>query len=599
MFISKMKISNFRSFQKETEFNLVRGINLITGLNGIGKSTILALLTNSTEFKSTNPLEKPYLGDAFRGEFSDVILYDEKSDNYAKNSINKPKSVIYFEDRPSTNLGQYPLSHTYKSSLSSTKKQVISHKKLKLTAQLLTNIKKDNSFLQSSKQILVKQINKKEIPRFRFLPDSRTVNGKQTRAKVKWPTLYLGLSRVYPTGENDSAEVKEIPSDTFLSDLPQIHKNILDEKFELADVTTNSIKGSDAKKYGSGIETENFGALSNSIGQTNLGQILLAVKSFERLQSSLGDEYFGGLLAIDEIDATLHPAAQNELLKYLYDESQKLNLQIVLTTHSLSLIDFFYDLKSLKKNDDCLQVLQLDYKSGSNDIEVIVNPPISRYTNVLTKRMGSLTPSQPKVKVLTEDDVARWFLEKLFEKFNALSPSSHLTNLKLLDVSLGWENLLKLINSDYEYYKNMISIVDPDVSEEKINAKSFEYIEKFNFNKSGGNLFSIPGEKSIENIFYHFIFSESSNKMFEQQKLRNQNITRDMMEGDLTENEELYKDKKSHGINSFSVKQWYKHNRDLMEYSFDFLFEVNREDYFKWMSKLNTSAKTISSLLKS
>lgn len=430
MFINKMKISNFRSFQQETELNFVRGLNLITGLNGIGKSTILALMTNSSEFASTDPLEKPYLGEAFRGEFSDVILYDKKSDNYDIHSTDKAMAECYFEDRPSGfSENEYPSKHLYKSSLTTKKLKKISHRNLKLNDALLKDIKAENNFLQNQKNILVKQTTDKKMDRFRFLPTPRTVEGKPTRAKITWPTLYLGLSRVYPTGENDSAEVKEIPTDEFLQDLPLIHKHILDERFEDDDVLTNSIKGSDEKKSATGIETDKFGSLANSIGQTNLGQILLAVKSFERLKSQLGKQYFGGLLAIDEIDATLHPAAQNDLLSYLYEEAKKLDLQIVMTTHSLSLINFFTHLQTIKNDSDHLQIIQLDYMPSSDIVETVINPPITRYTNVLTKRMGSLTPTLPKVKVLTEDDVARSFLNKLFEKYNAVTINSHLNNL--------------------------------------------------------------------------------------------------------------------------------------------------------------------------
>lgn len=600
MYINKMTITNFRSFQKKTELEFVHGINLITGLNGIGKSTILALLTNSTEFTSSSPVEKPYLGEAFRGEFSDVILYDEKSDNYTKGSTIKPSAEVYFDDRPQNDSINYPERHTYKGSLTSKPIKIISHKKLKLTDDLLESIRKENTYLKTQKQILVKQSSSKTIPRFRFLPDPRTLdNGTSTRAKITWPTLYLGLSRVYPTGENDSAEVKEIPNDNFLQDLPQIHKKILDGKFNDKSVITNYIQGSDAKKKGSGIETEKFGSLANSIGQTNLGQILLAVKSFERLKSQLGETYIGGLLAIDEIDATLHPAAQNDLLKYLYEQSKKLDLQIVVTTHSLSLIDFFSNLRDTSKDYNRLQILQLDYLPDSTNIEPVLNPPISRYTNVLTKRMGAISPTLPKVKVLTEDDVSRWFLEKLFEKYNAKQSSdTYLNNLQLLDVSLGWENVLKLINSDFEYYKNMISVLDPDVSEESINNKSREYIEKFNFNSANGNLFSIPGGTSIEQMFYDFIFSDLSSTMFQQPYLRNQNINRHMLEEDLKNNMEIYQYTKNHK-SEFSVKKWYKHNIELVRYSFGFFFEENKQEYFEWLAKLNRSSKRLSTILKS
>ncbi|KAA8788083.1 ATP-binding protein, partial [Lactobacillus crispatus] len=77
------------------------------------------------------------------------------------------------------------------------------------------------------------------------------------------------------------------------------------------------------------------------------GQIIEAVLSFEMLKKQLGKSYIGGILAIDEIDATLHPAAQNRLIDWLLKKSKELKLQIVFTTHSLTLLEH---LSHIQKN---------------------------------------------------------------------------------------------------------------------------------------------------------------------------------------------------------------------------------------------------------
>ena len=64
----------------------------------------------------------------------------------------------------------------------------------------------------------------------------------------------------------------------------------------------------------------------------------------------MGSEYKGGLLLIDEFDATLFPASQFCLMDILYDISPSLNLQIVVTTHSTDLINHVLTVKS--KNDE-------------------------------------------------------------------------------------------------------------------------------------------------------------------------------------------------------------------------------------------------------
>ncbi len=83
---------------------------------------------------------------------------------------------------------------------------------------------------------------------------------------------------------------------------------------------TNYSIGETDKKSGIGISTDYYDYLTNSSGQDNLGQILLALLSFRKLKEEQGDSWNGGILLIDEIDATLHPAAQSKLITLLTQE---------------------------------------------------------------------------------------------------------------------------------------------------------------------------------------------------------------------------------------------------------------------------------------
>ena len=74
-------------------------------------------------------------------------------------------------------------------------------------------------------------------------------------------------------------------------------------------------------------------------GQDNIGQIITAILSFKRLKSNLGDNYKGGILLIDELDASMFPAAQHKLIEFLFKHSSKLDLQVVFTTHSIEILE--------------------------------------------------------------------------------------------------------------------------------------------------------------------------------------------------------------------------------------------------------------------
>ena len=63
-------------------------------------------------------------------------------------------------------------------------------------------------------------------------------------------------------------------------------------------------------------------------------RIILAVLSFKRLQEEYSREYKGGILLIDELDATLYGFSQRKLIDYLWNAAKDYKIQIVFTTHS-------------------------------------------------------------------------------------------------------------------------------------------------------------------------------------------------------------------------------------------------------------------------
>ena len=75
-----------------------------------------------------------------------------------------------------------------------------------------------------------------------------------------------------------------------------------------------------------GVTTDKYDWNENSVGQDNLSKIILALFSFKRLKEKYPDDYKGGILAIDELDATMYPASQKKLLKELRTYASKLNL---------------------------------------------------------------------------------------------------------------------------------------------------------------------------------------------------------------------------------------------------------------------------------
>lgn len=135
---------------------------------------------------------------------------------------------------------------------------------------------------------------------------------------------------------------------------------------DLTQVTNYSIGETD-KKSGIGVNTEQYDYLTNSSGQDNLGQILLAILSFKKLREDQGEQWHGGMLLIDEIDATLHPAAQSKLITLFLQEARDNGFQIVVTTHSLSFLRDICTKTAYNNHDDAVNNnVELYYLTNAN-----------------------------------------------------------------------------------------------------------------------------------------------------------------------------------------------------------------------------------------
>nr|WP_279293676.1 AAA family ATPase [Enterococcus cecorum] len=91
---------------------------------------------------------------------------------------------------------------------------------------------------------------------------------------------------------------------------------------------------------------------SISVGEDNVGQIVRALLSFKKLKEEYKN-YAGGILLIDEVDAGLFPAAQIELFKVLTDYCKKYDIQVIMTSHSPTMIEEVFnqsDIKNYKIN---------------------------------------------------------------------------------------------------------------------------------------------------------------------------------------------------------------------------------------------------------
>ena len=326
--------------------------------------------------------------------------------------------------------------------------------------------------------------------RFRIISTriSNDDNKKINERKYEIPSLYLGLSRLHPLGELDGNITK---MKTIMFKDPA-EENWYTSKYRYIlslneDITSfvNLDVDSTKKKFLCA-NTEKYDYLCNSAGQDNLSQILIAILSFKRLKSSL-DPWPGGILLIDEVDATLHPSAQNRLFELLFQMSRELDIQIIFTTHSLSLLSYIYKCK--EANNVYRTDINIIYLTTANlELDVLTNPHWDVINNDM--QITSLFDNNEKISVYTEDAEAIWFLKKAlsFKNFPAIN------RINFIEVDNSYTQLLKYRREDPKYFSKVIIVLDGDVNDSEIDS-DFK------------NVIKLPGNMSIEEMIYNFLLN--------------------------------------------------------------------------------------------
>ena len=439
-----LKINQFRCF---TEQEIVVGklLTVLAGRNSTGKSTILGMLGNAAELKKKDGAT--YFSKLFRADFSELF---KGSEAYDTTGSDKYRVSVADDAGTETDYRQFRVTWQKKSKDSDEK-------------------------------------------RFRIIPyKNRDDSGTKTDAKLNIPVYYLGLSRLFPIGEAESIQEAKL---RFAS---EVHKRWFNENYTrilslheaINDISGTAIRGVESKTA-VGINTDKYDYLSNSSGQDNLGQILFALLSFRKLKESMGDaNWRGGLLLIDEFDSTLHPSAQNSLIDLMISEARSLNIQIAITTHSISLLGHIRTKYEHNNSRDAMHEVELYYFTNQNRyLEIKRNFEFCSIESDLM--VQSMAQNRKKTKIYSEDAEARWFLQKLLNHYIA--------RLEILDVSLSCTHLLGLFKADPVYFGNVLIVLDGDVSDRDIS----EVPEKVR--QRANNIIKLPGIVRPEQVIYDYL----------------------------------------------------------------------------------------------
>lgn len=434
MIIKSVYIKKFRGFN-DVNFKMGTNLTVLAGQNGTQKTTILGIISQPfTITDEDNPLygEKPLCGGNYKSLFSEKFKLSETFD--------KPKS---HEWTLHLNRGNEP-------------------------------------------EFTIESIERKVKSGSKGIRFWRKGNRSKGSGYIQLPVIYLSLSRLFPIGEDSDIDKSSQISltDIELKFYQDWHNKIL----IIPDVEMTNVDYLESKQKNTlGVTTSFYDWKMNSAGQDNIGKILLAILSFKRLKEQYGADYHGGILAIDEIDATLYPASQMKLIEALRKFSSQLNVQIVFTTHSLTILQQSCELQDDQRIPGQVRVVYLQ-KFGAS-VRAIEN---IFYLSIRDKLNVAISEKQKtkKTPVFIEDKEGEIFLRAIIKRKSS--------SLQFLNCSLGCDNLIELARKKIVGFKYSQSIIvlDGDVRIERSKMRKINSLKHF---------LVLPGDKSPERLIAEFL----------------------------------------------------------------------------------------------
>ena len=416
--LKKLTIEKFRALNNvEIEFG--DHITVICGKNGTSKSSILGIAAQIFSFKKDYAKNEALsfqqiAGGSFKSQYSEHFRISEKFDVPGSMTVNIELHDGYTDQ-------------------AATAKLELMKRQSELGNTLPRPVVRNNS----------------------------TATGNTSRNFIH-PVIFLSLKRLYPIADRKYKTSDYAYLNKHKQEFIKLTNELLNRGSSHATGTDGTI--SSAVAHGTNYDHE-----SVSAGEDNAGQIILALMSFRKLKEEYPD-YKGGLLLIDEADAGLFPTAQVNLLKMLDRECKKLNLQVVMTSHSPVLVEYAFE-QSQHPYSRRYKTVYLSNTYG--DVQVMQNWSWAKISaDINTKTIPAASgASLPSVNVYFEDKEA----EDLFACLMSRQPIKKFTTF-MSGISLGCDQYITLIKRKVpEFSEKSIICLDSDAAS-KIKGKNFKTV---------------------------------------------------------------------------------------------------------------------------
>lgn len=499
MIIKSVEIEKFRAFENAS-FTLGKRITAISGRNATQKTTVLGMIGQPFTISKDHPMYgcKTIDGYNFRSQFKEKFKISPEHD-------------------------------------------VIGQHKWKL--ELHNGVYEQNYYAVES----IARRQSGQAPTLRFWNAESRARGA---GYIQLPVYFLSLSRLFPIGE--SGKTKAVPSTLTPEELSYCithYRTILSIQHMGDNPDVGLEKGASSKTF-AGVSDDTHDIFTNSAGEGNIMRIILAVLSFKRLKEQYGRDYRGGILLIDELDATLYGFSQAKLVDYLWQVAGDYKIQIVFTTHSPIILKCVNKYQRKERHDKGINLPSFAYDSSIVYLEpqydregtrTIMPKNIStsiELGQILNDINLSISTGNSKINIYCEDTRAVSFLQYVLSAALTINLDLYMS---FIDINLGWTNYVQLAEKGVPEFRNNVIVLDGDVPQKR------EYRSKETAIRDSGNFIFLP--LVIEEGLFRALKDHGAFSRFQESFSRVPGFTYDVC----FNNWPL--DADSYGTNDF--KQWY------------------------------------------